>query len=179
MLLRIAPDMFKDPLFNCVTVPAVLKEFTRSKKFKKKYPWRTEYKSHIKTLPLSQIEEDSFNFHLSIIHNIHDHGKVNLKTGRYFDLSVPDKKIAAYIVAHDYILSSVDNDLNDFLKQEFDKPSIMPLGIVNKWLEDGILEWDDKKNEILEDWERCNEHPQEKPEIAKFCKLTGRKYIGP
>jgi hypothetical protein len=179
MLLRIAPDMFTNKKFNCVTVPAVLQEFARAKKFKTKYPWRTIYKKHIKPLALSQIENDSYRFYISIVKSIHDSGKINYRTGRFFDLSPPDKKIAAYTLAHNFKLSSVDDDLTDFLQQEFDKDSASPLGIINEWLKTGLIVWDDEKDAILQDWDICNEHSQPKQEIERFCSLTGYQYLGP
>ena len=57
MLIRIAPDMFLDDRFECVTIKKVCDEIIQTQKFKTKYPWRIKYKSKLKSLG-STIEKD-------------------------------------------------------------------------------------------------------------------------
>ena len=45
MLLRIAPDMFTDPRYGCVTIRQIYDEITRTPKFKSKYLWLHEKKA--------------------------------------------------------------------------------------------------------------------------------------
>lgn len=63
--------------------------------------------------------------------------------------------------------------------QEFAGKTISPLEIVNNWIKKGIIKWNDDLQSIVEDWDKCNEHPQPKKEIKRFEKLTGFKYCGP
>ena len=65
------------------------------------------------------------------------------------------------------------------IRQEFSGSSISPLGIINDWLEKGLVKWDNNLQAIIEDWDKCNEHPQPKKEIKRFEKNTGFKYTGP
>jgi hypothetical protein len=45
MLLRIAPDMFADPRYRCVTIAPVFNEYVRTQRFKHRYPWREALRS--------------------------------------------------------------------------------------------------------------------------------------
>lgn len=179
MLIRIAPEMFCDDRFECVTIPEVIKELFQTQKFKTSYPWRREYKSKMKAMGISEIEKGDFQLHLQTIRSIIQTGIINDRTGRYFNLSRVDQIIAACSVAHNYKLSTVDNDLNDFIKQEFSGHTITPLGIVNDWLEKKLIKWDKMKQMVIEDWDVCNESPQPRKEVKRFEKYTGCKYAGP
>ncbi|MEA3378994.1 MAG: hypothetical protein U9Q69_05160, partial [Nanoarchaeota archaeon] len=64
MLIRIAPDMFCDDSYGCVTIQEVLQELFRTQKFKTKYPWRTKYKSKIKVLGKSKVESGDFKLYV-------------------------------------------------------------------------------------------------------------------
>ncbi len=57
--------------------------------------------------------------------------------------------------------------------------TILPLGIVNYWLERGLIKWDGDLQDVLLDWERCKEYPQLGKEAKKFKKISGYEYIGP
>jgi len=179
MLIRIAPDMFRDDRYGCVTVQEVFQELFRTQKFKTKYPWRTKYKSKIKALIKSKVETGDFNLYLEAIRNIIVTGKINERTKRFFSLSSVDQQIAACSIAHGFKLTTVDDDLADFIRQEFSGKTISPLGIVNDWIKKGFIKWDDDLQSILEDWDKCNEHPQPKKEIKRFEKLSGYTYAGP
>jgi hypothetical protein len=73
----------------------------------------------------------------------------------------------------------VDNDLEAFIRQEFLGQTISPLGIINDWIEKGLIKWDKKLQMIIDDWQVYNESPQPKKEIKRFEKNTGYKYADP
>jgi hypothetical protein len=179
MLIRIAPEMFRDERYECVTIQEVLQELFRTQKFKDRYAWRGKYKSKIRPLGTSKVKSGDFTLHLAAVKNIINAGKINNRTGRYFNLSRVDQIIAACSIAHNYKLTTVDDDLADFILQEFAGQTVSPLGIVNDWIEKGLIKWKDKLQMIIEDWERCNESPQPKKEIKRFERISGYKYVGP
>lgn len=179
MLIRIAPEMFHDKRYGCVTVQEVVRELFRTQKFKEKYPWRTKYKKKISPLGVTAVKKGDFKLYSNTIKNLIDVGTINKKTDRYFNLSYTDQMIAAYAIAHGFKLSTGDGDLADFVVQEFSGVIISPLGIVNDWMEKRLIDWKDTFQEIIEDWDRCNEHPQPKKEVRRFEKLSGYKYTGP
>lgn len=175
MLLRIAPDMLTDTRYNCVAPSVVREELLRTQRFKEKYPWRTRYKAHVQTLPASLLQAAPYTRTLEAVELLVS-TSINGKTGRRFGLSSVDKMLAAHVVAHDYQLSTGDFDLRDFLFQEFDIPNVSPLEIVNDWLARELIEWNDERQAVLEDWKRCNEHVQPKEHIKNFEEITGRAY---
>lgn len=75
MLIRIAPEMFYDSRFECITIPEVFKELFQTQKFKTSYPWRREYKSKIKAIGTSEIEKGDFKLYLQSIKSIIQTGK--------------------------------------------------------------------------------------------------------
>lgn len=175
MLLRIAPDMLADERYNCVVPSLVRDELFRTQKFKDKYPWRTRYKSQVVTLPASLAQTDDFNRSLQIVELLVSSSR-NERTGRRYGLSGVDKRLAALVIANEYQSSTGDSDLRDFLFQEFEIPNISPLEIINDWLARELIKWDDDRQAVLEDWKRCNEHPQPKEHIKNFEVITGRAY---
>ena len=179
MLIRIAPEMFFDDRFECVTIREVIKELFQTQRFKTSYPWRKEYKSKIKAMGTSEMKKGDFQVCYDIIKNSIQTGKINKRTGRYFNLSRIDQTIAACSIAHNFKLTTVDKDLKDFIKQEFSGQTITPLGIINNWLEKGLIKWDEKMQMVIEDWDACNESPQPRRELKRFEKNTGYKYAGP
>jgi hypothetical protein len=179
MLIRITPEMFCDDRYECVTIQEVIQEIFRTQKFKRRYPWRERYKSKIKALGTSRINEGDFKLCLELVKDIVFAGKINERTGYYFNLSYVDQVMAACSIAHNFRLTTVDDDLADFVKQEFSGDIISPLGIINDWIEKGLVRWNNNLQMIIEDWERCNENPQPKKEIKRFEKITGYKYAGP
>ncbi|MFA4906913.1 MAG: hypothetical protein WC602_01450 [archaeon] len=179
MLIRIAPDMFLDERFECVTINKVCEEIFHTPRFKTKYSWREKYKSKLKSLG-STIEDDPS---VQSLYKIIDRlvvtaGVVNKKNGRPFDLSKTDKKIAACAASLKYAVSTVEHNLTDFLIQEFEIKVIKPLAVINYWLKKELVEWDDNKQSILEDWANCGEASQRKKDIQQFKELTGRVYPG-
>jgi len=179
MLIRIAPDMFTDERFDCVTVQEVCEEIFRTQRFKTKYPWRTDYKDKIRPSNSLNNTGEDFEFHLEAIRRLVDAGRMSSKTGRAFGLSFVDKKIAAYVTAYKLDISSTDNSLIDFLEQEFDKKNKSPLAILNGWIRGGLVTWNEEIRKIIEDWDKTGEPVQPTKDKKDFLRLTGVKYTGP
>jgi predicted nuclease of predicted toxin-antitoxin system len=181
MLIRIAPDMFIDPEFECVTISDVAKEIFRTQKFKDRYAWRQRFKEKIKPIRNSILKTNDFKLYFQVVSNQIKNGVVNKKTKRYFDLSQVDQRIVACARANDYLITTGDKDLIQYYLQQFsNNPDeiISPLGMVNIWINKGLISWDVNFQTILEDWNKCDEAPQPKSEIKKFEKLTDYKYLG-
>ena len=181
MLIRIAPDMFIDTKFECVTISDVVKEIFRTQKFKNRYPWRKRYKSKIKPLGNSILKTNEFKLYYQANRSLIGEGVINRKTNFYFDLSKVDQKIIACAQANTYRITTGDNDLIEYyLQQCSNNPDeiISPLGMINIWLKKGLISCDEKLQTILEDWKKCDEAPQPITEIKKFQKSTGYKYLG-
>ena len=176
MLLQIAPDMFSDERFECLTIQDVYEEIVRTTKFKTKYPWIKESRTNIRSLPLSESNSEKVNLILNTITTMIINGVKNKKTGKSFDLSREDRKLIACASAYRYSLSSGDKALTQFAVQEFKDsiPSIIsPLELINLWLEKGLIEWDSEKQALISLWEANNEHPQPIKAKKQFRKLTG------
>jgi hypothetical protein len=60
MLLRIAPAMFEDDAYGCVTIHNVWEEFTQNARIGRDYPWRRDLKKHVKSIPRGDLETESF-----------------------------------------------------------------------------------------------------------------------
>jgi len=181
MLIRIAPDMFIGPEFECVTISDVVKEIFRTQKFKNRYPWRTRYKSKIKPLGNAIFKTNNFKLYYQVINGQISTGVINSKTNYYFDLSKVDQRIVACARANDFRITTCDKDLIEYYLQQFsNNPDeiISPLRMINIWLEKGLISWDETLQTILEDWNKCEEAPQPRTEIKKFQNLTGYKYLG-
>jgi len=174
MLLRIAPDMLIDSRFNCVAPRHMRDEIFKIQKFKEKYPWRVRFRAKVQTLPESIFETDEYRRSQEIIRLTAN--KINEKTGKPFGLSHADKAIAACVVAFEHQLSTGDTDLRSYLNQEFGVSNVSPLEIINDWLARKLMDWDDDKQAILEDWKRCEEHAQPKEQIKAFELITGKTY---
>jgi hypothetical protein len=179
MLIRIAPNMFVDERFDCVTVQEVCEEIFRTQRFKTKYPWRTDYKNKIRPANYLKNKGNDFELSLEAINQLLDAGGMSSKTGKAFGLSFVDKKIAAYVTAYELEISSTDNSLIDFFEQEFDKKNRSPLAILNDWIEKGLVQWNENTRRIIEDWDKNGEPIQPIKDKKDFLKLTGSKYKGP
>lgn len=179
MVIRIAPDMFIDDRFGCVTIPKVHDELYRTQRFKTRYPWLDEYKSNVITLGASATGVEEVGTHLSTINFIIDAGVENTDTGMLVDLSPTDKHVIACAAVHGFRVSSIDRNLVYFAEHQFDLNNITPLGLVNQWVEDGLVTWSDHLQLILEDWEKCGERDQPLSEVGRFQQMTGFRYVGP
>ena len=179
LLLRIAPDMFIDTRFECITIQDVRNEFFGTSKFKQKYSWRAQFKNKIQTLGTSLYETKEFNYYYRVIENMIDSFAYTYDKSRNYGLSSVDKRIAACVLANNFKISTSDMDLKDFLYNEFDIQNYSPLKLINLWLKKELIIWTDYHQAIIEDWFNCNEAPQPKKDIREFETLTNYKYIGP
>lgn len=175
MLLRIAPAMFTNPQFGCMTIHTVWEEYTRTASLSRKYPWRDRYRMHIKSIPMGALETAEFRQTLKdvkfLASDLH-----NTRTRKAFKLSPADFRVAAAVLTLKHGLCTAEHDLEDFMLQQFNRMNILPLQLVNQWLDDGLLAWDDERQAVLEEWIAKNERPQPPAEIRRFEKLAGRKY---
>ncbi|MBF0408118.1 MAG: hypothetical protein HQM10_12225 [Candidatus Riflebacteria bacterium] len=178
MLIRLAPDMFVDRKFDCVTSAVVLKEIYQTQRFKDRYPWRNQYKSKIMTNTDLVALGKKFEMTLKAINNMIFSGTFNQKSNKCFDLSGADQTLAALAVSNEFDLCSIDVNLVQFLEQEFDCNNLSPLALYNNWLENKILKYLPEHAKIFTDWKTCREKPQPLSEIQRFNKLTGVSYLG-
>ena len=180
MLIRIAPKMFIDEQYECSTIREVYDEmFIKQKRFKDKYPWRTQYKNDIKYLNQSEYKTDKFYKNKDIINHLILNGTIRERTGRCFDPSFTDQIISAFAITHDLRVATCDKELIDFLSEQFERTTISSLGLINKWIQKGLIEWNDNFQQILREWKRDEEASQPNSEKAFFKELTGYSYEGP
>jgi hypothetical protein len=182
MLIRIAPDMFLDNNYGCCTIRLVRDELFRTHKFKTKYPWRSEYKAHIRCLTMEVAESEEVQRYLNAIQALTSRGIVNEKTGREFGLSHVDKVFLSCALANGLKISTGEKEMKLFAAQEFGKQFkgwISPLGMINSWIRSTLIRWDDLHQSILREWEKDNEHAQPQRQKGVFRKLTGIRYPGP
>lgn len=182
MLIRIAPNMFIDPNFECVTLPEVREEIVRTQRFKTKYPWRNRYRDKLKCVPISYLNNSAdYKLYCETSQLIINSGAINSKSDRLFNLSRVDIKVLSFALSEGYKLATGDAGIKEFAMQEFKddyKGSISPLGMINMWLQNGLIKWNDKKHDYLSDWAASNEDPQPRRQKSLFKKLTGKKYPG-
>ena len=179
MVIRIAPDMFLDQRYKCITTHKVRDEIFQTQKFKDKYPWRNEFKDKIVTSTFSQDRMNDYSLYRKTIENMINAVVINQKTGKIIDLSNTDQELISFALAHSYKIATGDVGIIDFCKQEFNKKCISSLGLINNWVKKGLIKWNNDFQLIFKDWQNCNEKPQPKRDIDIFEKLTGYKYIGP
>jgi hypothetical protein len=181
LLLRIAPEMFVNPAFECVTIHEVVKEIVSTTKFKKKYPWRTEYRTKLIPLPASRYRTPAYERVKGIVSFLLESAVINEKTQRMISLSEEDQAVAACAIANGYSITSGDTSLIAFLQQQF-KPdfrgNLTALEVVNFWLEKKVITWDEEKHAFLTDWKMQGEVAQPRSAIQKFTQLTGQSYSG-
>lgn len=175
MLLRIAPEMFTDPRYECVMTQTVYAEFVRTKKLKHKYPWRSAYKKCLKSIGREELENGGCQLKLEVIRRLND-SAIRPATGRRYDLSRADMEIAAATVALGSKITTGDKNLAAFLIDQFDTECVSPLGLVNLWLEGGLITWNNERQAVIDDWIGQREHTQPPQEIRRFERLTGRTY---
>lgn len=179
MLLRIAPEMFSDPQYECVTTTEVLRELKSNQKFKTKYPWIKSLIPGIKCIGNSELETDDYNTALSTIELLLSTNPINKTTQKVFDLSRVDRHIIACAAAKNFSITTGETDIIDFARQEFSIKSLSALGVLNIWLEKGLVACDEDLLAIIDDWEHSREAGQPTSDIEKFQKLTKKFYLGP
>lgn len=176
MLIRVNPDMFKDPKYECVMMPDSYNEYTSSKKFKEKYEWRNDFKSKLQSLTTSQIKACGAEAALKEINQVVYFCENAKRQACYANLlSYADKRIAAATIGLEGTLCTMDGPLRDFVSNELDCKVVSPLEVLNDWLEKELLKWDDTKMSIVQDWVN-KEARQPLTQIERFEKLTGCKY---
>jgi hypothetical protein len=181
MLLQIAPDMFTDDQYECRTIREVHDEIVRTTRFKTKYPWTREMRVKIKTVVLNQEQKKTEQLFFDTIRTMNYEGTENQITGRLFDLSREDMRVISHALVLEYKITSGDRDLVQFARQEFKEDfrgNVSPLEIINHWLESGVLEWDEEKQNYLSEWTDNREHPQPQKAKKRFYELTGLRYTG-
>jgi len=174
--------MFEDERFECITILEVYGELTQTTKFKTKYPWAGPMSNKLKSLPIGKTGTPEVKDYHEVIKALSEDGTIDQKTGRLFDLSKVDIRVMACALALGHSVTSGDKGMVRFLEQQFPdefKGNITPLGLINRWLKDELIEWDDEKQKQMAEWKDNEEHTQPKSEISRFNKLTGRRYPGP
>ncbi|MCF7853826.1 MAG: hypothetical protein K9N51_03430 [Candidatus Pacebacteria bacterium] len=177
MLLRIAPDIFRDPRYGCVMVQTVYEEITQKQKFNHKYPWRREYRKCLKSITPGELKRRGYGRTFQVVRALNE-TTLNEKTDRPYGLSGADQRIAAAVVSLECEVTTGDINLAAFLEQQFDTRNYSPLELVNEWLEAELIEWNEARHEVITDWITQNEAPQPKAQIQRFERLVGRNYPG-
>jgi hypothetical protein len=175
MLLRIAPDMFADERFGCITLPCVREEFVRVQRFKTRYPWRSELAGRIRTLTQAPFQTPEWPKTRNDIDTV-ARAMPNTRTNRPFGLSRVDREIAAAVLHCNLDICTAERELAEFLEQQFEVVNQSPLELVNDWIDAGLIVWDDARQAVLLDWIALNERPQPLLQVQRFEKLARRKY---
>ncbi|MCZ6701894.1 MAG: hypothetical protein O6940_02505 [Ignavibacteria bacterium] len=178
MLLRIAPEMFIDPQYKCLTLPEVKKEILQTTKFKDKYSWRVQFKPKLKTIGMTEYNDQDFKLAKNTIKTLIDACTVNKSTGKIFDLSYEDIIVASYTVTKVYKITTEDKNLAQFLDQEFKVKNLSSLEVLNIWIKKKVLEVDANILNVLGDWKILEEPVQPSKAIKDFEKLTNHMYPG-
>ncbi len=173
MLLRIAPNMFEDDKYNCVTVSSVHREIKQSSRFKKKYPWRDELVKRVKP-GLKEVRYDEY--------------RINIEQDKdEYGLSTSDSIIALTAFENDCRLATHDQDrsnpnrssLGGLVKcceESYGIEVVTALDVLNEWVECGVIEVNSELLEILTDWSDTREVAMPKEAARKFEKITGIKF---
>ena len=180
LLIRIAPDMFIDSRYKCCTIKEVYDELFQTQKFKQKYPWRNEHKSKIAYIPVTLREKDVVSF-CETISLLNESGTKDIYTGAFFSLSRRDIKLLASALANGYKLSTGDAGIMNMAHQQFDeiyKGSVSALELINIWLRNKLIIWNNTLHDYVTDWDRQDEHPQPSEQKKIFKRLTNRDYPG-
>jgi hypothetical protein len=181
MLLRIAPDMFTDYRYECKTIREVHDEIVQTTKFKTKYPWTREIRDRIRPTILTDAQKQTEQQYHDTIRSLNYAGIMNENSGKNFDLSRVDMKVISHCIALGCSITSGDNDLKEFISQEFeeyDNGSFAPLEIIIQWIEKRVIKWDQEKQKVIDSWKELREHPQPAKAKKRFSELTGSKYTG-
>lgn len=182
LLIRIAPHMFTEDKYGCCTIKEVRNEFfLNTLKFCSKYPWREQYNDRIACLPDDISDSPHVRQYQEAISCLIDAG-ISKDGGGFFDLSPVDKQLLACSLGNGLMISTCDQPLEDFAKQEFSgefKGSVSPLGVLNSWLKRGIVAMTDSIYAVISDWRSCQEPAQPGRQKRTFESLTKRPYTGP
>lgn len=179
MLLRIAPEMFVDPKYECLTLPEVKKEILQTPKFKDKYSWRVQFKPKLRTIGMTKYDDQNFKLVRNTIKVLIDVCTINKSAGKIFDLSYVDIIVAAYAVTNEYTITTEDENLAQFLEQEFEIKNLSSLEVLNLWIKKDVVIVDANILNVLTDWKILEEPVQPQRAIKEFEKLTNNIYPGP
>lgn len=176
MLLRIAPEMFKNPAYGCMTLASVQKEYVRKQEFKYKYPWRGELSHHVTAFSDYQLKQKGFEKRRQQVRAMCQAIENPRTSHAYeFDLSAVDKDIAAALLALKAELCTGDTNLAIFVEEQLEITCYSPLAILNLWLEQDLVAWSEDMQAVLTEWV-SQEKPQPADDIKRFEELTARKY---
>lgn len=181
LLIRTVPNMFIDTKYGCCTIEGVRNEFFKTPKFRSKYPWRNQFKDKIACLPEDISSSPDVSRYHEAISCLLDVGINNKKDGGLFDLSPVDKQVLACSLGNGLMISTCDQPLEDFAKQEFRrefKGSISPLGVLNLWLSKGLVFMSDSIYAVISDWRSCEEPAQPGRQKRTFQLITEKPYPG-
>ncbi len=185
MLLRIAPEMFSDERFGCVTIQTVHDEIRQTAKFSVKYPWRNEFLPKIKAIPPGLLLKTEYHV---------ENGKTVARTldsqrnsgGAPYGLSRVDREVVTAALTlsdltpeREVKISSTDRNRVRFASKQFGLENLEPLALINQWLRDGLIEWDENRNNLLFAWLSDGEPSPRREAIREFERLTGRKFPRP
>jgi len=180
MLFPVVPDMFIDGKYDCILIKEVHDELIQTQKFKTRYPWirtsRPKFRVRILSTEEKKAEETLFQ-----AVNCLCEARVNKSTGRMFDLSREDKKVISHTLALGASVSTGDNNLSRFVKQEFPldyKGDLSALEVLVVWIQKGFIEWTREKQAFLLDWANNDEPVQPASAKRGFTALTGFDYVG-
>lgn len=183
MLIRVAPTMFKDSRYGCVTLLSVYDEIKQTAKFAKKYPWRSGYVCKLNPiLPGKLSTLPDYKQNQKIIDVILE--KHRNKKGSPYGLSPVDQEVVLaatclpelYPDQGEVKICSTDRNLVEFAEREFEIPNIEPLSLLNTWIESELIVWDENKRNILFNWISDNEPTPSHAAIQKFKSLTGEPF---
>lgn len=181
MLIRIAPTMLLEEKYRCCTISQVQKEFLATPKFKVRYPWRNQFRDKVVSLPAEVSGNHEVIRYHEAITCLLDTGVINKRNGKLFDLSSVDRQVLACSLGNGYMISTCDQPLEDFAKEEFRKDfkgSISPLGVLNFWIKISLIIFSDSIYAVVQDWRVCQEPPQPGRQKRRFELLTNRPYPG-
>jgi len=176
MLLRIAPEMFKNPAYGCMTLIQVKNEYVRNPVFKSKYPWRGDFAHHISITSEYQLRQKGFDKRRKQVSSLCQ-AVQNPRTGHAYDydLSAVDKDIAAALVTIDAELCTGDTNLASFVEEQLEIICHSPLAILNRWIDEGLVVWSEAHQAVITEWV-SQEKTQPANEINRFEELTAKKY---
>ena len=173
LLLRIAPEMFQDARFGCVLPEYAYQEFIMKPEFKVLFPWRERYKRFL-NLGVSILDAQKHPQFPSALKTISLMSRIRPnRYGKYYGLSKKDQEILSVAVAFGYDLCTEDRNLALFARDEFDVRVFSALSLINRWIQDKLITWDDEKQALLADW---GDRKQPKKEVGIFQSLTGYTY---
>lgn len=181
LVIRIAPDMFINPEYECCTIQCVRDEIFQTTKFKSKYPWVNSFNNKIKCLPSQILNTKAHQKYFKVISTLNNVGTINRYIDKLFQLSYTDMTLLSCALANGFKLSTGDLSISNFGSQEFEgeyKGYVSALELVNTWLTKDLIKWNSTLNSYIIDWNKQNEHPQPKDQKKNFEKLTDYKYEG-